>query len=159
SVPEKISLAIGAAVLGFRKPDAFLGWTKAARQKLVPGMSSIDDAFELGSREKALADRPLGEVRHIVRHGSGDRAHRHGFDKCGGVLAGSIKRNTARPIGEIISYLIKERRRHVEPCVANRQHIVPNRCIIGSGLRSGAFHRSKERGARRSPGRQRSAYG
>ena len=142
AVAQEIALAVRASVLGQYQPHPLLVGLAEARNILGPGMAGIDDGLELRGGQQPFRDGAFRQRRNMDGDRRGDRAHRDRFNQRGRMLAGSVEHDTARPIGQIDTGLLGERRRRLEHLVADRQNLVPRGSAEdargGSGLRPDA---------------------
>ncbi len=144
AVSQEVTLAIDSAAFGFVETNTFLARREPAGQKLGPGVTRIDNCFELRGGKQALGNGAFREVRHIVGDWRGDRSHRHRFHERGRMLAGRFEHDPTGPVGQIDADLIEQGRGRIERGVADRQDIVANRRMIRPRRRPRALDRTEQ---------------
>ncbi len=96
-----LAQAEGALVtLGRCHQMAFdLAALEPALQVRLMGIASIDDAFELWSREEAILDEGLRQNRAVGRHGRRDRGHGGGLHQRGRMFRRAVDPDPLKVIG------------------------------------------------------------
>lgn len=154
AVAQEVSGAVAVAVLGERQSDPLALGPEPARQKLRPGVSRVDDRFELRRREQPGGDDPLGEVRDVVGDGRRDRAHRRRLDERGRMIARGRERDPAGAVGEIYSCGFAHRCRLDQPRIFDRPDLVADgRAIDARRRRRAAADGAEHRDGRGAPRR------